>query len=189
MAFTRPVVASLVWNSLTTLGWACFLELYLQFCYSSAISRDPVIFTALSTWTLTGVMYSQLNIFLIKYVVFYRGAGVFASLDGVEAPKAPRCVSTLYLFGDMWRCVLYELIVWGLFYGVYIVGGLLYGLYRMGFIVWVYCMGFMVGGLLYGIIVWGFSYGVYCMGVPSHFVITSHFVIPVALCNNTCRTL
>ena len=35
----------------------------------------------------------------------------------------------------------------------------------------------------------GHSHRIPCLPVSSHFVITSHFVMPVVFCNNTCRTL
>lgn len=71
--------------------------------YSTAFTNDPSIFSTLSNWTLTGVMYSQLQIFLVKYKVFYRCTGVLARVDRVEVPLPPRCVTTLYLFTDMWK--------------------------------------------------------------------------------------
>lgn len=101
--FSREEIKSLIWDSARTLWWYFFLEGYLHFIYSTAFTNDPSIFSTLSNWTLTGVMYSQLQIFLVKYKVFYRCTGVLARVDRVEVPLPPRCVTTLYLFTDMWK--------------------------------------------------------------------------------------
>lgn len=102
-SFTRDEIKSLLQDTVRTIWWYIFLEIYLHFFYSTAITLDPRIFSSLSNWAIAGIMYSQLNIFLVKYKVFYIGAGVFARIDGVSAPLPPRCVTTLYLFSDMWK--------------------------------------------------------------------------------------
>lgn len=102
-SFTRDEIKSLLQDTVRTIWWYIFLEIYLHFFYSTAITLDPRIFSSLSNWAIAGIMYSQLNIFLVKYKVFYMGAGVFARIDGVSAPLPPRCVTTLYLFSDMWK--------------------------------------------------------------------------------------
>ncbi|XP_020603569.1 protein-cysteine N-palmitoyltransferase HHAT-like [Orbicella faveolata] len=101
--FSKEEIKSLIWDSTRTLWWYFFLEGYLHFIYSTAFTHDPSIFSTLSNWALTGIMYSQLQIFLVKYKVFYRCTGVLARVDRVEVPLPPRCVTTLYLFTDMWK--------------------------------------------------------------------------------------
>ncbi|KAJ7365379.1 hypothetical protein OS493_005486 [Desmophyllum pertusum] len=102
-SFSSEEIKSLLWDTARTLWWYFFLEGYLHFVYSTALTQDSSLFSSLSNWALTGVMYSQLQIFLIKYKVFYRCTGVLARVDGVEVPLPPRCVTTLYLFTDMWK--------------------------------------------------------------------------------------
>ena len=102
-SFTREEIASIVKDTIRTIGWYIFLEGFLHFVYATAFTQEPRIFTSLSKWALCGVMYSMLQIFLLKYKVFYLGAGLFARMDGVAVPLPPRCVSTLYLFTDMWK--------------------------------------------------------------------------------------
>ena len=86
-----------------TVWWYIFLEGFLHFVYATAFTQEPEIFKSLSNWALCGILYSMLQIFLVKYKVFYLGAGLFARMDGVTVPLPPRCVSTLYLFSDMWK--------------------------------------------------------------------------------------
>lgn len=102
-SFTREEIKQLLKDTARTIWWYIFLEGYLHFVYSTAITQDPNIFTSLSNWALAGVMYSQLNIFLVKYKVFYLCTGLLARMDGVRPPLPPRCISTLYLFTDMWK--------------------------------------------------------------------------------------
>lgn len=101
--FTREEVKSLLWGTARTLFWYFFLECYLHFIYSTAFTQDPRLFSALDNWALCGIMYSQLHIFLVKYKVFYRCTTLLAEVDRIEVPLLPRCVTTLYLFTDMWK--------------------------------------------------------------------------------------
>ncbi|EDO38150.1 predicted protein [Nematostella vectensis] len=109
---TKPELLTILWDAIRTLWWYIFLEVYLHYMYSAALVREAPVFKGLSAWTITGIMYSQLNIFLTKYVVLYLLSGLFARLDHLDPPGAPRCVSTLYLFGDMWRYFDRGLNVW-----------------------------------------------------------------------------
>lgn len=101
--FTSDEIKSLLWDTARTLWWYFFLEGYLHFIYSTALTHDPRLFSALSNWALTGIMYSQLNIFLVKYKVFYRCTTLLAQVDKIDVPLSPRCVTTLYLITDMWK--------------------------------------------------------------------------------------
>ena len=101
--FSREEIISLVKDVIRTVWWYIFLEGFLHFVYATAFTQEPEIFKSLSNWALCGILYSMLQIFLVKYKVFYLGAGLFARMDGVTVPLPPRCVSTLYLFSDMWK--------------------------------------------------------------------------------------
>ncbi|XP_078350071.1 protein-cysteine N-palmitoyltransferase HHAT-like [Oculina patagonica] len=111
-SFSSEEIKSLLKDTARTLWWYFFLEGYLHFFYSTAFTQDPSLFTSLSNWALTGIMYSQLNIFLLKYKVFYCCTGVLARVDRVEVPLPPRCVTTLWLFTDMWKYFDRGLNVW-----------------------------------------------------------------------------
>lgn len=132
-SFTREEITSIVKDTIRTIGWYIFLEGFLHFVYATAFTQEPRIFTSLSKWALCGVMYSMLQIFLLKYKVFYLGAGLFARMDGVAVPLPPRCVSTLYLFTDMWKYFDRGLHVWMIRYIYIPMGGSHKGIVRQLF--------------------------------------------------------
>ena len=101
--FTKEEFRLLAWDAVRTLLWYIALEVSFHFVYSSAVSREPQVYMYLSAWALSGFVYWNLHIFLVKYVVFYCCTALMTRPDGLDPPKPPRCVSTLYLFTDMWR--------------------------------------------------------------------------------------
>lgn len=90
-------------DSVKFLLWYIVLEASLHFVYSSAVSKEPQVYMHMSSWALCGLIYWTLIQFLLKYIVFYGSTAVLMRFDGIDPPKPPRCVSTFYLFTDMWR--------------------------------------------------------------------------------------
>lgn len=128
--FSREEIISLVKDVIRTVWWYIFLEGFLHFVYATAFTQEPEIFKSLSNWALCGILYSMLQIFLVKYKVFYLGAGLFARMDGVTVPLPPRCVSTLYLFSDMWKYFDRGLHIWMMRYIYIPMGGSRRGIFR-----------------------------------------------------------
>lgn len=82
---------------------ALLLEIFLHFFYANAISFDEDLLRTLSPLESCGVCWILLNIFCVKYYIFYRFNGLFAKIDGIEPPGPPKCIASLYTFVDMWR--------------------------------------------------------------------------------------
>ncbi|XP_031557800.1 protein-cysteine N-palmitoyltransferase HHAT-like [Actinia tenebrosa] len=128
--FTKEEILSLIWDSLRTLWWYICFEVYLHYVYSSAIVHEPPVFMDLSNWSLAALFYSQLHIFLTKYVVLYQLSRIFARLDRLDPPQIPRCVSSLYTFTDMWRYFDRGLNIWMKRYIYVPMGGSRKGVFR-----------------------------------------------------------
>ena len=83
--------------------YAVGLEIFFHFCYAPTISQQLHILEELHCGQIASLWWLNLNIFCVKYYIFYRGTGLFAELDGFDAPDAPKCIASLYTFGEMWR--------------------------------------------------------------------------------------
>ena len=100
-----------VWPSFITLAieivscivYFGLIEVSFHFFYSTSISQHSHILVELGCWETLGIIWSLLQFFYVKYVVFYRFAGIFAQIDGLEPPGQPGCISNLYTYVDMWR--------------------------------------------------------------------------------------
>ncbi|XP_065072221.1 protein-cysteine N-palmitoyltransferase HHAT-like [Rhopilema esculentum] len=99
----KPSVASLAVEICSCIAYFALIEISFHFLYSTCISKHMHILVELNCWETLGVIWSLLQFFYLKYVVFYRFAGVFAKIDGMEPPGQPGCISNLYTYVDMWR--------------------------------------------------------------------------------------
>ena len=79
------------------------MELGYHFLYINSLSRDPYIIENVPVLLSTGLLYMLVLLFSIKYVVFYRVAGMYSRLDGISPPDIPKCVLNIYLFTVMWK--------------------------------------------------------------------------------------
>lgn len=99
----KPIFYSLVLDVLSCIVYFALVEVSYHFFYSASISKHTHILEELSCWETLGIIWTQLQFFYVKYVVFYRFAGIFVKIDGMEPPGQPGCISNLYTFVDMWR--------------------------------------------------------------------------------------
>ena len=96
-------VKTILNNTITSLFYIFILELLFHFIYISSLSKMQYLLEELSPMESVAVAWTELQIFLFKYIVFYRFVGIFAKLDGIVPPLAPKCISSLYTFKVMWR--------------------------------------------------------------------------------------
>eukprot|EP00794_Sanderia_malayensis_P017012 gene17012-18725_t len=99
----KPILVSLCLEVLSCLLYFVLIEISYHLFYSASISKHTYILEELSCWETLGIIWTQLQFFYVKYVVFYRFAGVFVQIDGMQPPGQPGCISNLYTFVDMWR--------------------------------------------------------------------------------------
>ena len=99
----RPSLVTLVIEILSCIVYFGIIEVSFHFFYTTSISQHTHILDELGCWDTLGIIWSLLQFFYVKYVVFYRFAGIFAQIDGLEPPGQPGCISNLYTFVDMWR--------------------------------------------------------------------------------------
>ena len=99
----RPSIATLFIEITSCIVYFGIIEVSFHFFYSTSISKHTHILVELGCWETLGIIWSLLQFFYVKYVVFYRFAGVFAQIDGLEPPGQPGCISNLYTYVDMWR--------------------------------------------------------------------------------------
>ena len=148
----------ILFDTFTSISYFLILESMFHIFYVPAISKLQYILEELSPMESIGVVWTELQIFLLKYIVFYRFVGIFAKIDGLVPPSAPKCISSLYTFKDMWRNFdkgLHQL----LYQSIYIpIGGSRYGL-KWEMLATFFCFSFVAfwHGNSYSLWVWGLS--------------------------------
>ena len=83
--------------------WMSVANFLLYHFYAHALHWSPQLVIRLNSWALAGLIYYLIIFFIIKYVVLYGIPGVFASIEGYEAPPTPKCVLILSRFSHIWR--------------------------------------------------------------------------------------
>ena len=89
--------------TLTSLLYACGLHLFFSIVFTTAIATYSHILLHITPFESVIVMWMLIQVFYMKYVVFYRSSGVFVKMDGLVPPEGPRCITSLYTFTHMWR--------------------------------------------------------------------------------------
>ncbi|RXM28478.1 Protein-cysteine N-palmitoyltransferase HHAT [Acipenser ruthenus] len=83
--------------------WWLLAESMIQFMYMHAIQSHATLLEIVPIWALGGLALAQVLFFYVKYLVLFGVPALIVKLDGIEAPRLPRCVSTMYSFTGMWR--------------------------------------------------------------------------------------
>ncbi|KAG9268277.1 protein-cysteine N-palmitoyltransferase HHAT [Astyanax mexicanus] len=83
--------------------WWCLAEIMIHLMYMHAIQNNETYLNILSPWALGGLALAAVQFFYVKYLVLFGAASLLVTLDGLEAPPLPRCVSIMYSFQGMWR--------------------------------------------------------------------------------------
>lgn len=84
--------------------WWCVLESASHFLYLYYMARDVTAVEAVDTvFGLHAIGYFMGQFFYLYYVITY-GLGIaFAKYDGLNPPRAPRCVGRIHFYSDMWK--------------------------------------------------------------------------------------
>lgn len=83
--------------------WVIFTEVTLHYMYFSAMLFDSNLMSSTSLWTLSGIGYLHGQFFMVKYVSMFGIPRNIASLDNIDAPLGPKCISRIYMYSDMWK--------------------------------------------------------------------------------------
>ncbi|XP_072121159.1 protein-cysteine N-palmitoyltransferase HHAT isoform X3 [Mobula birostris] len=113
--------------------WWWLTESMLHFMYIHAIQHQETILESASYWTLGGLGFAHTLFFYLKYLLLYGIPSIIMYLDGIEAPRLPRCTSSLYSFTGTWREFDVGLHRWLVRYIYVPLGGSRHGLIRMMF--------------------------------------------------------
>ncbi|KAI4875902.1 hypothetical protein NFI96_021478, partial [Prochilodus magdalenae] len=83
--------------------WWFLAELMIHLMYMHAIQNNETYLNILSPWALGGLALAVVQFFYVKYLVLFGVASLLVTLDGLDPPPMPRCVSIIYSFQGMWR--------------------------------------------------------------------------------------
>uniref|UniRef100_W5NEX9 Hedgehog acyltransferase n=1 Tax=Lepisosteus oculatus TaxID=7918 RepID=W5NEX9_LEPOC len=84
-------------------AWWILAEAMVCFMYMHAVQSNETYLKIMPSWALGGLALAQVLFFYVKYLVLFGVPSLVVRLDGIESPKLPRCVSTMYSFTGMWR--------------------------------------------------------------------------------------
>lgn len=90
-------------DAVTCLLYAVGLNVFFSFNYSPALAYHYHILEEITQLEAISICWTYINVFCVKYYIFYRYSGLFAKVDGLIPPGAPKCIVSLYAFIDMWR--------------------------------------------------------------------------------------
>ncbi|XP_066538109.1 protein-cysteine N-palmitoyltransferase HHAT isoform X2 [Hoplias malabaricus] len=124
---------SLMWmlsRILRVFVWWCLAELMIHLMYMHAIQNNETYLNILPPWALGGLALAMVQFFYVKYLVLFGAVSVLVTLDGLEPPPLPRCVSIMYSFRAMWRYFDVGLYRWLIRYLYVPLGGSHRGLFQ-----------------------------------------------------------
>lgn len=78
-------------------------ELSTYLLYQEVITRDASLIESLDFVSLCGAGYYVATFFFLKYFLVYGVSSLVMTIDGIQAPKNPKCTTLVYLYSDMWR--------------------------------------------------------------------------------------
>ncbi|XP_056914000.1 hedgehog acyltransferase like, a isoform X1 [Takifugu flavidus] len=93
-----------LWNitskALTHLGVVLVVDFFFHYLYILTIPSDMKLVTKLSDWCLAGLAYSNLVYDWVKAAVMFGVINTVATLDHLEPPQPPKCITMLYVFSE-----------------------------------------------------------------------------------------
>ncbi|MFT7805572.1 protein-cysteine N-palmitoyltransferase HHAT [Arapaima gigas] len=98
----RVGLLSLVASVARIFVWWLLAEFMIHVMYMHNIQSNETYLYVLPTWALGGLALAMVQFFYVKYLVLFGVPSLLARLDGLEPPRLPRCVSTMYSFAGMW---------------------------------------------------------------------------------------
>uniref|UniRef100_A0A8C9V0F0 Hedgehog acyltransferase n=1 Tax=Scleropages formosus TaxID=113540 RepID=A0A8C9V0F0_SCLFO len=128
--FARLGLCSLLGYIARIFAWWLLAEFMIHVMYMHTIQSNETYLHLLSPWALGGLALALVQFFYVKYLVLFGVPSLLARLDGLEPPRLPRCVSTMYSFAGMWRYFDVGLYHWLLRYIYFPMGGSQKGLLR-----------------------------------------------------------
>ncbi|XP_044070513.1 protein-cysteine N-palmitoyltransferase HHAT isoform X2 [Siniperca chuatsi] len=108
--------------------WWCVAEYMIHIMYMHSIQSNETYLEILPPWALGGLALALVQFFYVKYLVLFGLPSMLATLDKLDPPTLPRCVSIMYSFTGMWRYIyvplggsqhghLYKMLSTGLAFG------------------------------------------------------------------------
>uniref|UniRef100_A0A8C6UDF3 Hedgehog acyltransferase like, a n=1 Tax=Neogobius melanostomus TaxID=47308 RepID=A0A8C6UDF3_9GOBI len=93
-----------VWNittkALLHLGVILVVDVFFHYLYILTIPSDLKLVAKLSDWCLAGLAYSNLVYDWIKAAVMFGVINTVATLDHLDPPQPPKCITMLYVFAE-----------------------------------------------------------------------------------------
>ncbi|XP_061693573.1 protein-cysteine N-palmitoyltransferase HHAT isoform X2 [Syngnathoides biaculeatus] len=101
----KPGARYLLLRSARILMWWCMAEFMIHVTYMHAIQSNETYLEILPAWALGGLALALVQFFFVKYLVLFGLPSTLATLDRLDPPGLPRCVSIMYSFTGMWRYI------------------------------------------------------------------------------------
>uniref|UniRef100_A0A3Q0RHL1 Hedgehog acyltransferase like, a n=1 Tax=Amphilophus citrinellus TaxID=61819 RepID=A0A3Q0RHL1_AMPCI len=93
-----------MWNittkALLHLGVILVVDVFFHYLYILTIPSDMKLATKLSDWCLAGLAYSNLVYDWVKSAVMFGVVNTVATLDHLDPPQPPKCITMLYVFAE-----------------------------------------------------------------------------------------
>ena len=96
-------IVELCKDIITCMLYSIGLDIFCCFIYTSALSYHYNLAEQFTSKEVIVFIWMHLQVFFVKYVIFYRFSGIFVKIDGLVPPEPPKCITSLYTFAHMWR--------------------------------------------------------------------------------------
>ncbi|KAM6918827.1 protein-cysteine N-palmitoyltransferase HHAT-like protein isoform 1-T1 [Xenentodon cancila] len=93
-----------MWNittkALLHLGVILVVDVFFHYLYILTIPSDMKLVSKLTDWCLAGLAYSNLVYDWVKAAVMFGVINTVATLDHLDPPQPPKCITMLYVFAE-----------------------------------------------------------------------------------------
>ncbi|XP_037313899.2 protein-cysteine N-palmitoyltransferase HHAT-like protein isoform X1 [Pungitius pungitius] len=93
-----------LWNittkALLHLGVILVVDVFFHYLYILTIPSDMKLVSKLTDWSLAGLAYSNLVYDWVKAAVMFCVINTVATLDHLDPPQPPKCITMLYVFAE-----------------------------------------------------------------------------------------
>ncbi|XP_066928600.1 protein-cysteine N-palmitoyltransferase HHAT-like [Clytia hemisphaerica] len=96
-------ISEIAKNVITCTTYAACLELFMNHLYTPKVIHQTDLLSTQTGLEALSIAWVHVQLFCIKYIIFFRFSGLFAKIDGFTPPGPPKCVSMTSTFMEMWR--------------------------------------------------------------------------------------
>ncbi|XP_064622425.1 protein-cysteine N-palmitoyltransferase HHAT-like isoform X2 [Lineus longissimus] len=101
--WTKEDVINITKKFIQQVVYIVLIEYHLHYFYYSSMSHNFAFLQKISSGETVVLLYCKVMFFYLKYLPLFGVPSLFASLDQIQTPKGPACVSRISNFSEVWK--------------------------------------------------------------------------------------